>query len=549
MFCFSLPDQLGRALLLALLMLSVGALPSSGQTPDSDSMLYDPEAPEDQTVTLTLEDAIRVALMRNYQLRNNRLDVENAEAQIRQAWGQLYPQLSASSNYTRNVLSANPFAGSDVTGLFGGGNATDWVAFNERARQDDDPSTEPITFQAFQRRQQEAREAVGIQPGIGGNPFAVDNQFSGGFSVEQTLFNRSAFAAVRGARQLEDVNQLGVDRQAQVVIDSVRSAFYGALLAQEQARIAEQSVERTQATFREVSRRVEQGVTPKYQRLSTEVELANLRTQLVQAHNRAALAQEGLKLTLGLPMDQPIELAGELEVENPGELLDLSTEEALTMAFENRPDLEQARLAVELREIEKNTIRAEYFPTLSAVADFSYAGRVPDTRSQTLSDPTDPFAFSVEDRGFFSTDFWDPSVSVGLQLTWNIFDGFQREARLEQQEVVVNRAELQREQQEAFVHLEIEQALQNLRAAHQRLQAQEQNVETAELNYQYTNQRLQNGVSTQLELREASTQLDESRFNYLQAVYDYLTARSALERATGVPLTEDSAFRLVQPNP
>lgn len=525
-------------------VLCVAAAPARAQVPQTE----DVRRADRDSLTLTLEDAVRVALVRNYALRENRLDVDNAEAQIREAWGQLYPQLSASGNYTRNVLSANPFAGSDVTGLFAGGNAGDWVAYNERARQDGDSSTEPITFQEFQQRQQEALQDAGVQPGGSDNPFAVDNQFSGGLSVQQTLFNRSAFAAVRGARQLEDVNRLGVDRQAQVVVDSVRSAFYGALLAQEQARITAQSVERTEATLREVSRQVEQGVTPMYQRLSTEVELANLRTQLVQARNRARLARESLKLTLGLPMEQPIALVGVLEVDDPDALLELSMEEAVATAFKNRPDLEQTRLAVELREIERNTVRAEYFPTLSAVANFDYAGRVPDSRSQTLSNPTDPFDFSVEDRGFFHNDFWDPSVSVGLQLSWNIFDGFQREARLEQRQVAINRAEVQREQQEAFVRLEIEQALQNLRAAHQRLQAQAQNVETAELNYEYTNRRVQNGVSTQLELREASTQLDESRFNYLQAVYDLLSARSALERATGVPLTDDSVFRLVQSN-
>lgn len=532
------------ALLLTALCVVTADSAHAQIVPRGDAMPRD--ATVDTTVTLTLEEAVRVALTGNYQLRNTRLDVENAAGQIRQAWGQLFPQVTASGNYTRNVLSANPFAGSDVTGLFAGGNAGDWVAFNERARQDGDPATEPITFQEFQRRQQEAREAAGVQFGTGSNPFAVDNQFNGGISVQQTLFNRSAFAAVRGARQLQDVNQLGVDRQAQVVVDSVRSAFYGALLAQEQARVAEQSVERTEATFREVSRQVEQGVTPKYQRLSTEVELANLRTQLVQARNRAQIAREGLKLALGLPMDQPIALEGELELNRAGLLLDLTKDEAVAMAFEHRPDLEQARLNVELRQIEENTVRGEAFPTLSAVADFSYSGRVPDTRSQTLTDPTDPFSFSVEDRGFFNTDFWDPSVSVGLQLSWTIFDGQQRRARLEQQQVAINRAEIQREQQEAAIQLEIEQAIQNLRAAHQRLQAQEQNVETAELNYEYTNERVQNGVSTQLELREASTQLDESRLNYLQAVYDYLSARGALERATGRPLVEDSVFRFVR---
>ncbi len=496
------------------------------------------------TLTLTLDEALDIALTRNYGLRDAQLNVENADAQIRQARGQLYPQLSASGSYTRNIQTANPFAGSDVTGLFGGGNATDWVAYNERAQFDD--ATDPIPFSEFQQRQLNAQREAGINPAAGGgNPFGVDNQFSSGISVQQTLFSRSAFAALQGAQQLEDVNRLGVTQQRQAVVDSVRGAFFGALLAQEQAEVARQSVERTEETLAEVRRQVEEGTTPKYQRLSTDVELSNLETQRVQAENRARLAREQLKLTLGLPMNRPIALEGSLAVDEAGHLLDLTAEEALQMAFDHRPDLKRARQNVELREIEKNTVSAEYFPTVSAVANVDYTGRVPDDRSQTISNPTDPFDFSVRERGFFHSDFWNPNLNVGLQVSWNIFDGFQRESRLQQREVAVRRAELQYDQQEAAVRLQIEQAIQNLRASYQRLQSQAQNVETAELNYEYTRRRVSSGVSTQLELREASTQLDESRLNHLQAIHDYLRARSALERATGVALTDDSPFERV----
>lgn len=539
MTAFSFRHTLSTILLAAFVWGSLTT--AQAQNPSAQPAAVDTSQ---SPMTLALEDALQIALNRSYNLRDARLDVSNADAQIRQAWGQLYPQLSASSSYTRNIQTANPFAGSDVTGLFGGGNATDWVAYNERAQFDD--ATEPIPFSEFQQRQQNAQREAGIDPTVGGgNPFGVDNQFSGGLSLQQTLFSRSAFAAVRGAQQLEDVNRLGVIQQRQSVVDSVRGAFYGALLAEEQAQVARQSVERTKETLAEVRRQVEEGTTPKYQRLSTDVELSNLETQRVQAENRARLALEQLKLTMGLPMDRPIALEGSLAVDDADPLLDLSVEEALQMAFDHRPDLKQARQNVELREVEKNTVSAEYFPTISAVANVDYSGRVPDDRSQTISNPTDPFDFSVEERGFFHSDFWNPNLNVGLQLSWNIFDGFQRESRLQQQEVAVQRAQVQYDQQEAAVRLQIEQAIQNLRASYQRLQAQEKNVQTAELNYEYTRRRVSSGVSTQLELREASSQLDESRLNHLQAIHDYLRARSALERATGVPLTENSPFHRV----
>jgi outer membrane protein TolC len=197
-----------------------------------------------------------------------------------------------------------------------------------------------------------------------------------------------------------------------------------------------------------------------------------------------------------------------------------------------------------LREVQKSVTKAQYLPTLSAVANFNYTGRVPDDRELVLSDPNDPFAFSTQNRGFFEDSFWNPSFSVGLQMSWNIFSGFQTAARVEQDEVAVRRAEVDYLQLQEAVELDVRRALSNLEAARQRIQNQQQNVSRAETNYQFASERVQQGVSSQLELREASDQLDQTRLNYLQAVHDYLTARSAFEAAVGLPVTmPDDSFQ------
>jgi outer membrane protein TolC len=519
---------------LGAILLAAGAVvPAAAQDrPTTMPGLDDDTSP----ITLTLNDAVRVALDQNFDLQRTRLDVRNADAQVREAWGQVMPQIDVTGGYTRNVVNANPFAGSDVTGLFAGGNATDWVAFNERARTDTDPSTTPITFQEFQERQQEAREAAGITIGGGDNPFGVDNEFRSGISVTQTLFNGSAFSAIAGAQQLKDVNQRAVDRRMQTLADQVRQAYYDALFAQERVRVLGQRVQRTKQTLQEVSLQVRQGVTPKFQRLSTEVELSNTETQLVQAENTVGMALDNLKNTMGVSVDRPIRLDGSLDAAETSLYREVSMRRAIETALDRRPDIEQARLAIELRQVQENTVRAEYLPRLSAVANFNYTGRVPDDRELTLSDPNDPFAFSTQDRGFFEDSFWNPAFSVGLQLSWNIFNGFQTTARVEQQQVAVRRAEIEYEQARRGVELEVRRALRNLQDARQRIDNQDQNVQRAETNYQFVSQRVQQGVSNQLELREASDQLDQSRLNYLQAVHDYLVARSAFEAAVGIPI-------------
>jgi outer membrane protein TolC len=500
------------------------------------------ETPE--PLTLTLDEAIQIAIVNNYTVRNNRLDVNTAEAQVREAWGQVMPQVDVSSSYTRNLKTANPFAGSDAGGLFGSLGFIDWLAFNENARTDDDPASIPISFGEFADRQRSGLEAAGIQQNADSNPFALPNSFQNSLNITQTLFSGSAFAAIKGAERLKEVNRLGVDRQEQVLIDQVRQAFYQSLLAQEQAQVVSQSAQRTQATLNEVAKRVAQGVAPKYQRLSAEVELTNLETQLLQTQNLASSAIDNLKFTLGIPVSQPLQLRGDLEVDDSDPYLTVSVRDAYATAVERRPDIEQARIGIELREIDKNITRAQYLPSLSAFANFSYSGSVPDNRDFTISDPNDPFQFTTGTSGFFSSSYWQPAINVGFRLTWNIFNGFQTTARVQQRQIEVERAKLQYTQLTESVRLEVETALRNLETAQRRILSQERNVDRAELNYQYASARLREGVATPLEERDASDQLDQSRLNYIQAVHDYLLARSAFETAMGVPLNQQADLKL-----
>lgn len=501
------------------------------------------EAPV-SAIAITLEEAIQIALVNNYEIRTSRLEVDNASAQIREAWGQVMPQVDGTASYTRNVVTANPFAGSEAGGLFQSFGFLDWLAYNETARLDEDPSTQPLTFDEFMERRRQGMARAGVEMAGESNPFGVDNQFLAGIAITQTLFNGGAFAAIRGAQQLRDINARGLDRQQQVTIDRVRQAFYQALLAEEQVRVASQSVDRTEATLRDVRRRVDQGVAPVFQRLSAEVELANLETQYVQASSLADGAIDAFKMELGIPIDQPVTLRGSLQAEDIGRFARVSVEDAVAMAMQNRPDLEQARLAIGLREIDRSITRAQFLPSVSAFANLQYAGNVPDSRTLTITDPNDPFAFTTQERGFLASDYWNPSVNVGVRLNWNLFDGFQTSARSQQREVAIRRAEVEFEQAYQGVSAEVQSALRNLEASRQRIESQQANVDRAELNYEYASARLREGVATPLEAREASMQLDTSRLNYLQAVHDFLVAQSAFETAVGTPVGDGTDFLL-----
>lgn len=489
-------------------------------------------------ISITVEEAIQIALVNNHMLRRGLLDIEFADSQIREAWGSVYPQVNTSGEYTRNLRTPNPFAGSDAGGLFETFGAIEWLAFNEGARTDGDTSTDPIPFDEFLDRQRQGYQEAGLTPpGMDGtNPFAVENQFNFGLSVSQTLYNGAAFAAIRGARQLREMNEDGFDRERHEVADAIREAYYSAQLAAEQSEVLRSSVERLRVTAREAARSVEAGVASRFERVSAEVELVNLETELIEAESRSEMSLKNLALQLGISPRTSITLSSELEFGQSGPDEYLDPEAAYEIALQQRPDLKQARGLLELQEVERSITQSQYLPTVNAFANAAYIGSVPSNRTAISPVEGEDFTFTSTERGFFDNSYWEPAVAVGLRLNWSIFDGFQRRARVQQNSITIRQTEIDIEFQKNAIYLEIEDAINNLETAMRRIQSQERNLEQAELNYEFSVTRLREGAGTALEERQASSLLDQSRLNYLAAVYDYLVAQSRYRKAIGQPV-------------
>ncbi len=523
--------------LLLFLAFVFGALPLHAQQAASN----------DAPIRLSLEEAVEVALVQNYALRSQRLDVDFASAQVREAYAAIYPNVSLNSSYTRTVKAADPFAGSDAGGLFGSLGFVNWLAYNERARTDQSVVTSPISFLAYQDSIAAGYDRSGVTVSQNDNAFLVPNRFDNTIQIEQALFNGSAFAAIKGAQALKDVNARGVDRQEQVLAQQVAEQYFDALLAQEQVRVQQASVDRAGNTVRETVRRVARGAAPKFERLTAEVNETNLRSQLVRARTLAATAVDQLKLTLGISPIQPVVLTEELNVPARFDLASLSVDDALLTAIERRPDIVQAELGVRLREINASISRAAFLPTLSAFATLGYTGTVPDNRTSIIADPdrpNDPFAVSERTTGFFSDNYWQPNVSVGARLSWSIFDGFRTSAQVQQRRIETEQARIDLERLLDGIRFEVSVALRNAQAAQLQILSQQQNVDRAELNYQFADTRLDEGVATPIEVREASDLLDQSRLGYLQAIRDYRTAVASLEVALGYVLTDSSPLRV-----
>ena len=448
---------------------------------------------------MDLETAVRTALDRNPQLRAARFGLEEAGEQVSEAWGSIFPSVDLSTTYTRNVSPAVNFLPANI--------------FDPDAPED---------------------ELISVQ-------FGADNSWQLSVNVEQPLFNAAAFIGVGAAGRFRSLQEESVRGEAHEVVTRVRESYYGLLLAQEQARLTENSVRRVRESLDETRALNRAGLASEYDVLRLEVELANLEPNLRRARNAVLQGRRQLGIDLGLDPEgtETLRVAGtlaELELDDTGanspanrQLLTfagvpwntVSDTPTATELVASRSDLRQLELTESLRHTELRLEQVEYLPQVSLFGTYAIA-------SQQNGDPD----FFGQPRAY--------SRLVGVQLTLPIFQGLQRDARIDQKRAALRQAETQtslaRNQATAEVRSLIEQA----EEARARADGQRLAVQQATRGFDIARAQYREGLGSQLELTDAEVALRQSEFNYAQAVFDFLVARARLDAAAGrVPLVEE----------
>lgn len=446
-----------------------------------------------------LSTVVRVALERNRDILDAGYQVAVAGEQVAEAWSNVYPSVDLSSSFTRNVAPQVSFLPAQI--------------FNPNANEGD---------------------FIPVQ-------FGADNIWNLSVNAEQKLFDPRVFVGVGAAAGLERIQREAVRARTQQVVTRVRMAFYDLLLGQEEVRLTDNSLERVRRSLAETRAMQEAGLSPAYDVLRLEVELANLEPNLRRARNRMRSARRELAVELALDPEARIEVAGSLaqiELENfnansPANRNILAfngvpeVAEAEVGAFvgrsaAGRSDIRQLEMTRDLRHAELRIEQVEYLPKVFAFGTYGLAAQ---------QNGTPDFFGSRAQRG--------SSKQVGLRVTIPIFSGFGRDARIDQRRVALRQAETQTRMAADRATVELRNLVDEVHEAHARAAGQRLAVAQAKRGYEIASAQYREGLGSQLELTDAEVALRQSEFNYAQAVYDYLAARARLDEAAGqVPMVD-----------
>lgn len=458
------------------------------------------------SVELSLGEALARALNRSEEVRVAEEQVRAASAQVRTARSALLPQVNTQVGYTKTLRSVFQGTGFEIP---------------DSMRFEPDSTAALAERVAYLERNVE-NAAFGALGGLFGNlPFGRENAWVAAASVNQPLFAGGRIASgVQLARHAEAAAEASLDEARSDIALQVREAYYAALLAQEAEQIVEASVELAGAHYERVQLLLETGQASELDALRAEVELENLRPQLVQARNARELAALNLKRLVNLPIDAPLRLTTGLDASDPAlpdpaDIL-LPPLAEVEPQLARRPAVIAAERQIAVRREQVDIARAAYLPTVGLQANF-----------QRQAFP----------EGFTPRN-WQDDWTVGFGVQWPLFQGFRRGAEVDAARAQVRQAELQAEQLRENVRLQYEQAQGELERARAQITAATRTVVQATRVYELTELRYNEGLATQLDVSDARLALQQARMNEANAYHDFYLALARAERALGLTLID-----------
>ncbi len=434
---------------------------------------------------MNFTQAVDTALHQNPDLQSVQAMIAQARAGVAQARGAHFPKITATIGATRT---------NDALNAFGMKLGQRGATFNDFGAGQFNPALPGV---------------LGIAPTNLDHPAPV-NDFSTRLEADLPLYTGGKLAGYAAqAHAMLLAAQSGDQAARQQIIDHVLQAYDGVHTARAYEQVAAQALQAAQSQEHLVDKLYQQGVVVKSDLLSAQVHLEDVKLQQQQAADMEAQALDALHVILGLPLDQPIDVADPVVVGMPAGTLATWVPQAEA----SNPQILALRHQVEAAAGRVEVARADLYPQVGAMARL-------DTHDANVG-------------------LGAHSYTVGAQLTWNLFDaGVTRNA-------IDMAAAAQTEQRDKLRAAEDKLGMQVRDAWRRAADAQRQvgtralAVRQAEEAARIVSRRYADGVGTLLEMQGAQAMLDKARADLVLARSQINQQRAALRLALG-SLTPDA---------
>ena len=360
-------------------------------------------------------------------------------------------------------------------------------------------------------------QVMNIDLGVQSFQIGDEDNYSYRVQITQPLYRGGTIpAALRGARLFDYMSDEKVRSAVEQVAYQVASAYMDTTLAERLIEVQKASLDSAKAFQEQVEAKRQEGMAREYDVLRARVDVSNIQADLIEQRNKRDRARTRLCRAMGVSQKSDTELLTGLGFKE----VDVSFAEAVSTAFQNRPDIYQAILSVGMQKEALNEAYSAYLPDLDA--SFWHLWAKPDPQQ----------ASNIE---------WDTDWAGAISLTWPLFDGLAREGRIVQRKAELRKLEILLGDTEEKALLEVRNALLELENAQQLVETQKLNLERADRALELVQDGYKEGVNTELEVLDARAAVTRARGLYYQSLHRHMAARLALQQAMGILGSEPGA--------
>ena len=288
---------------------------------------------------------------------------------------------------------------------------------------------------------------------------------------------------------------------------SAAQVYYNILFMRESIRVQDQQIASLQAHRNEMNKRVEAGVSTKFDVTTTDVRITQAQNTRLDLQNQLRNQQVQLARLLHKPSQADIPVKGRLAYEPQP----LNLEAELAKAATNRPEIKLARDAENTATLQARLVEKSNLPSLGVGAQVG--GK-------------NGYILPNIDRIRFNT------VGV-VQLSVPIYDGHKNQKQRVEAEANARGAVARTADTQEQIRADVRQAANNMEFSQARYDNAQQQVAQATDALTRAQGRYRYGVGQNLDVLDAETQLAQARLARAQAIYNYTLGQYQLRRATG----------------
>jgi outer membrane protein len=346
----------------------------------------------------------------------------------------------------------------------------------------------------------------GVPLPLTGNPWS----YSRGLSSQLTLFDGGRkYYDYRSADANLDASAANEVLQRYNVALSVKTQYYAVLAAREQAAAANRQREQADQQLKVASAKMNAGAATRSDSLTAAISVGNAQLALLNAENALRGANAALTRLVATPFTVTATSSDTAEVGH----IDLSDEE-LTKLVLDGPGVRQPAAALAAARTAHKSNTTGYWPQL--LVNGSY-GQNP------ASSPNFDWGSGTASK----------STSLSFSLSYNLFDGYTREANLVNARIAEENADANLRDAKFFAQQNLTTFLNSYRTAIATIQLQQLQFVAAEENLRVITQQYNLGTKQLLDLLTAQTSLDQQRLNLITARQNARIAKANIEALIG----------------